>query len=300
MSISTLRKIYIVILVAVVVLMVIGIVQDPSDHKLLVKGAGLLIACIVAIVKLESRYSAAAERTYELQYQNLIGNAFAENKSAKKQLIKGLILFNEKKYDAAVVQLDSLRKDCVVPADYAAILTVRALCFSKREAYDEAIATYKELLDHDPQNSRAWSNMGWCYAQAGRTDLAEDAYQNALRADDKNANAHTNYASLLLDMTWDVDDEYFPLNEDNLEKALEHAKAALRINATLQPALSMACQASARMGDVEGAQEYLKQFGRAGGDWKALKEVMDRETAFREELITDFRNELKEALENNT
>ena len=53
MSISTLRKIYIVILAAVVVIMVIGIVQDPSDHKLLVKGAGLLIACIVAIVKLE-------------------------------------------------------------------------------------------------------------------------------------------------------------------------------------------------------------------------------------------------------
>ena len=51
-----------------------------------------------------------------------------------------------------------------------------------------------------------------------------------------------------------------------------------------------------RMGDVEGAQEYLKQFGRAGGDWKALKEVMDRETAFREELIADFENELKKGL----
>ena len=50
------------------------------------------------------------------------------------------------------------------------------------------------------------------------------------------------------------------------------------------------------MGDVEGAQEYLKQFGRAGGDWKALKEVMDRETAFREELIADFENELKKGL----
>lgn len=96
MSISTLRKIYIVILVAVVVLMVIWIVQDPSDYKLLAKGAGLLIACIVAIIKLESHYSAAAERTYERQYQDLIGNAFTENKSAKKQLIKGLILFNEK------------------------------------------------------------------------------------------------------------------------------------------------------------------------------------------------------------
>ncbi len=299
MSISTLRKIYIVILFAVVVLMVIWIVQDPSDYKLLAKGAGLLIACIVAIIKLESHYSAAAERTYERQYQDLIGNAFTENKSAKKQLIKGLILFNEKKYDAAVARFDNLRKDCVLPADYAAVLTIRALCFSKREGYDEAIATYKELLDHDPQNSRAWSNMGMCYVHNGRTDLAEDAYQNALRADDKNANAHTNYASLLLDMTWDEDDEYFPLNEDNLEKALEHAKAALRINATLQPALSMACQASARMGDVQGAQEYLKQFGRAGGDWKALKEVMDRETAFREELITEFRNELKKAVENN-
>ena len=110
MSISTLRKIYIVILAAVVVIMVIGIVQDPSDHKLLAKGAGLLIACILAIIKLESHYSAAAERTYEQQYQDLIGNAFAENKSAKKQLIKGLILFNEKKYDGLWCSLTACEK----------------------------------------------------------------------------------------------------------------------------------------------------------------------------------------------
>ena len=45
--------------------MVIWIVQDPSDYKLLAKGAGLLIACILAIIKLESHYSAATERTYE-------------------------------------------------------------------------------------------------------------------------------------------------------------------------------------------------------------------------------------------
>ena len=63
-------------------------------------------------------------------------------------------------------------------------------------------------------------------------------------------------------------------------EALKYAKTALRINATLLPALSMACQASARLGNDKDAQEYLKQFGRAGGDRKALKETMDFEIRF--------------------
>ncbi len=268
MTISKLRIIYIVILIAIIAIMIVTIFRDPSDRKLLAKCASLIIVYIVAIVKLESwRYSFAG-RNYELKYQDLIGDAFTNNKSARKQLIKGIILYNDGKYDAAVSKFDNLRKDCIRPADYSAILTFRALCFSERHGYDEAIATYKELLNHAPDNSRAWSNMGMSYAKSGRTDLAADAYRNAIRANDKNAYAHTNLASLLLDT-----DE----TKENLEEALKHAKTALQINATLQPALSMACQASARLGDDKGAQEYLHRFARAGGDWKALEEILDLE-----------------------
>ena len=283
MTISKLRIIYSVILIAVITIMIVRIVQNPTDVNFMVKGAALLIACIAAIVKIESWRHSFAGRNYELKYQDLIGEAFTDNQSARKQLIKGIILYNDNKYDAAVAKFDSLKKDCTCPADYSAILTFRALCFSDRKGYDEAIATYKELLDHDPENSRAWSNMGRSYEKSGRTDLAADAYRNAIRANDKNAVAHTNYASLLMDLIWEDEAEH---NKNNTE-ALKHAKAALEINATLLQALSMACQASARLGDEKGAQEYLKQFGRAGGDWKALKDVIDDEIAFARELAME-------------
>ena len=271
MTISKLRIIYTVILIGIVAIMIAVIIHDPTDIKLLAKCVVLIIAYIGAIIKLESRRSSFAGRSYELKYQDLIGDAFANNKRAKKKLIKGIILYNDGKYDAAVSGFDDLRKDCVRPVDYAAILTFRALCFSERKGYNEAIATYKELLNYDPQNSRAWSNLGLNYVNSGRTDLAVDAYRNAIRANDKNAYARTNFAVLLLDM-------------DETEEALEQAKAALQINANLQQAISAACLACARLGDNKGAQEYLQRYARAGGDREALEEMMDLEREALEEM----------------
>ncbi|MBR4208444.1 MAG: tetratricopeptide repeat protein [Lachnospiraceae bacterium] len=283
MAVSKLRILYIVILIAIIAVMIVTIVSDPSDRRLLIKCASLIILYIAAIIKLESRRNALAGKHYALQYKDLLKDAFTDNRSAEKQLMKGIVLYNEGKYDAAVSKFDSLKKACVRTADHVAVLTFRALCFSERRDYDEAVATYRELLDRAPDNSRAWSNMGLCYSKSGHTDLAADAFKNAIRADDKNAYAHTNYASLLLDMIWEDEEE----SASNSNEALKHARAALQINATLLPALSMACQASARLGDEKGAQEYLKQFGRAGGDWKTLKETMDMETAFTRELAME-------------
>lgn len=249
MTISKLRIIYIVILIVIIVIMGVTIFRNPSDIKLLAKCATLIVAYIVAIAKLESRRSSFAGRVYELKYQDLIGDAFTNNKSARKQLIKGIILYNDGKYDAAVSKFDDLRKNCTSPNDYSAILTFRALCFSERRGYSEAIATYEELLKYDGQNSLAWSNLGMNYTKLGRTDLAENAYRNAIRANDKNAYAYTNLAFLLLDMLYEDETDAALKNAE----ALKYAKTALRINATLLPALSMACQASARLGNDKDA-----------------------------------------------
>ena len=109
------------------------------------------------------------------------------------------------------------------------------------------------------------------YANSGRTDLAADAYRNAIRANDKNAYARTNFAVLLLDM-------------DETEEALEQAKAALQVNANLQQAISAACLACARLGDTKGTQEYLQRYVRVGGDREALEEMIDLEREALEEM----------------
>lgn len=237
MTISKLRIIYTVILIVIIAIMVVTILHDPSDIKVLAKCAVLIVAYIVAIAKLESWRSSFVGRAYELKYQDLIGDAFTNNKSARKQLIKGIILYNDGKYDAAVFKFDNLRKNCTSPNDYSAILTFRALCFSERHGYSEAIATYEEFLKYDGQNSRAWSNLGMNYTKSGRTDLAENAYRNAIRANDKNAYAYTNLASLLLDMLYEDETDAALKNAE----ALKYAKTALQINSTLLPHSSAWC-----------------------------------------------------------
>ena len=175
-------------------------------------------------------------------------------------MLKAITVYNQNSYDTAVKLFDSLKKKCTCSADYSAILLFRARCFSERKLYGEAIATYEELLKYDGENSRAWSNLGLCYANSGRTDLAENAYRNAIRTNDKNAYAYTNLASLLLD-------------KDEAAEALKCAETALQINATLQQAISTACLACTSLGD-ERAHEYFDRYVRNGGDQVELVSAM--------------------------
>lgn len=258
---SKLRTLYIVILLIIVAVEVVTLIKDPTNIKLLVKGASLIVIYLLTITGIYHRHSFLAEKHYESQYRDMIGDAFVNDRASRKALMKAITLYNSNQYVAAVAKLDALKKHCTCSAEYSAVLMFRALCFSERNLYGDAITTYEELLRYDGQNSRAWSNLGLNYAKSGRSDLAENAYRNAIRANDKNAFAYTNLASLLLDM-------------DEVEDALKCAETALQINATLQPALSMACLASARSGDHKSAQEYLQRFARSGGDKKALEEML--------------------------
>lgn len=262
---SKLRTLYIVILLIIVAAEIITLIKDPTNIRLLVKGASLIVIYLLTITGVYQRHSFLAEKQYESQYRDILGDAFVNDRAARKKLMKAITLYNSNRYTAAVAKLDALQKQCNCSADHSAVLMFRALCFSERNLYGEAITTYEELLKYDAQNSRAWSNLGLNYAKSGRSDLAENAYRNAIRANDKNAYAYTNLASLLLDM-------------DEVKEALECAETALQINATLPPALSMACLASARSGDPKRAQEYLQRFARAGGDKKALEAMLALET----------------------
>ena len=261
---SKLRALYIVILLIIVAAEIITLIKDPANIRLLAKGAALIVMYILAITGIYHRHSFLAEKRYESQYRDIIGTAFVNDRASRKKLMKAITLYNNNRYDAAVAKLDALKTHCTCSADHSAVLMFRALCFSERDLYGDAITTYEALLKYDGQNSRAWSNLGLNYAKSGRSDLAENAYRNAIRANDKNAYAYTNLASLLLDM-------------DEVEEARECAETALKINATLQPALSMACLACARIGDDTSARAYLQRFARAGGDKKALEEMLDLE-----------------------
>ena len=260
MTKSKLRIVYIVILLIIVAVEITTLITDPTNIKLLAKGASLILVYVLTITGIYYRNSSLAAKHYESQYRDIIGNAFINDRASRNKLLKAITVYNQNSYDTAVKLFDSLKKKCTCPADYSAILLFRARCFSERKLYGEAIATYEELLKYDGENSRAWSNLGLCYANSGRTDLAENAYRNAIRTNDKNAYAYTNLASLLLD-------------KDEAAEALKCAETALQINATLQQAISTACLACTSLGD-ERAHEYFDRYVRNGGDQVELVSAM--------------------------
>ena len=248
---SKLKILYIVILVMIIAVMIVLLIKEPTNTKLLAKGAVLIVGYVCAIAGVKLKRSPLAETVQkascEAQYRDIIGDAFMDDRKSRKALLKAVTLYTDNRYDEAVAALDRLRMKCVSRRDHSAVLFFQAKCFSERELYRDAIRTYEELAQYDGQNSRVWSNLGLCYVNAGRTDLAEEAYHKAIELNDKNPYAYTNYASLLL-------------SEGKNEEALENAEKALAINAVLEPALFLAMQANSRMEKKDAANAYFERY----------------------------------------
>ncbi len=258
---SKLKILYIVILLIIAAVEIVTLIREPENVTLLARGGVLIVLYISAISGIERRRKARIEMGYEAQYRDLIGGAFVNDRASRKKLMKAIVLYNENRYDAAVAGLDALRKKCTNPADHIAVLCFRALCFSERKMYKESIRDYEELLRYDRLNSRAWSNLGLSYSNNGQNDLAEDAFRNAIRANDKNAYAYTNLAALFFE-------------EERYEEACKYADKAVQLDPTLKTALHYACLTHACVNDKEGAEQYLQRYTDAGGDRKTLQLMM--------------------------
>ena len=259
---SKLKSLYILILIVIIAAVIITLVEDPTNISLLVKGGVLIVGYIAAITSLERKRRAAYSKHYEKKYDDMIGHSFVNDPSSRKKLMDAIILYNSDRYDAAVAKLDDLRKHCTTPADHSGVLIFRALCFDERNLREEAIRTYEEFLKYDDQNSRAWSNLGLNYAKNGDYDRAENAYRNAIRADDQYVNAYINYASLLLDV-------------EEMEEAMECLEKTLKIDDKQQTALGFAYIACARLEENDKAREYLDRYVAAGGDRSKLEAIIN-------------------------
>ena len=132
---SKLRTLYIVILLIIIAVEIVTLIKDPSNTKLLIKGASLIVVYILAITGVYRRHSLLDEKRYESQYRDIIGDAFLNDRASRKSLMKAISLYNDNRYDAAVKRFDSLKKNCACSADYSAVLMFRALCFSERLFY---------------------------------------------------------------------------------------------------------------------------------------------------------------------
>ena len=58
-------------------------------------------------------------------------------------------------------------------------------CFLSAGRNDEALGYFQNLIDKDPYNSKAWTNVGDCYRMLGQYEEAIDPYEYALSIDPK-------------------------------------------------------------------------------------------------------------------
>ena len=59
----------------------------------------------------------------------------------------------------------------------------KAIDFSKKEDWNNAIKNYKLALEKDPKFVYAWDNLGICYRRSGDYDKALDAYKKSVALD---------------------------------------------------------------------------------------------------------------------
>lgn len=71
----------------------------------------------------------------------------------------------------------------------------RALCLLYSGETSNALSALQAIVDEDPSNAIAWSNLGLVYEITGSTESARDAYTHAIEADPNDEAGAKSYAS---------------------------------------------------------------------------------------------------------
>lgn len=233
-----------------------------KDVKLIAKLVTVLITYIVAIFKALKRPGISASRIYEIAYQDDLQDVFRADMRSYNKLLTAIGYYNQNKYRKALKLLTALENACTSDREHAAVLLFQALCHSDQGETAQAISVYEKLLQFEPSNFRAWSNLGLQYANAERSIDAENAYRNAIRCNSQHAPAYANLAVLLL-------------SRDDTQQAITEALHAFQLDTKLYQPLSTVAVAYARQGNAEQARKYLNLYAFHGGDKDALQPVVE-------------------------
>jgi len=93
--------------------------------------------------------------------------------------------------------------------------------YAAHKFYREAKERYLEVLNSEPDNFRAWNNLGMIYKEDGEFNRAEEAFQKAIRINSDYAAPHTNLGNLFV-------------QQEQYEAALNEFRIALRIDSSLR------------------------------------------------------------------
>lgn len=181
-------------------------------------------------------------------YKHILRDAFSTDKAGYRQLMKGIDLYNDDRYNIAIKQLSKLEKRCVTYRDTSAVLFFIAECHHDKGETGKAVEIYERLLKIDASNSTAWSNLGLIHHEAGRGADAKYALSQAILYNPENAYAYCNLANVLY-------------RNGEFEEARNMGLKSFQLNNQLSEAASVTALAYACLGDEENARKFCKIYG---------------------------------------
>ncbi len=200
---------------------------------------------------------------YMAIYADKIRTAFSAKGKERmlKTLLKGVECYNQNRLDKALKIFKKLLERCETRDEFAAVLLFIAKVYEDMGYSELALQTYKQLLDHDGENSTAWSNMGLVYEERGDSAEAISCYEKSIACNPKNPYPHNNVAAV-----------YY--RTGNYEEAIVSAKRALELKRNLYQASNTLCLTYMAMGNRAESEKYYKLSIANGADVQGLSEAV--------------------------
>ncbi len=247
----------------VVFLIAITIEPDSIDAYDIIRLLSAIVGMISVYIGAHSKRKANSLSTYENKFSEYLDGVFEDNKALKKELLRAIRDYSNNNCKKSVNRLEALNRNAVYHKDREAILLFLALNMSDIGSIPRAKAYYKQLLEINPFNSTALSNLTVLYRKTGNYDEALKCGKRAIDFDSKNAHAYHNVASI-----------YFHKYE--LKEAKEYALMALSIDGNLHMAASLLAIIYSLEKDLEHAQKYTHIAVSTGEDAKKLEAAISK------------------------
>jgi tetratricopeptide (TPR) repeat protein len=161
-----------------------------------------------------------------------------------KNLSKGIDLFSEGKYDEAI---ESFKKVVEKFPDNIEGYYNLGLSYLRKGDGDQAISSFEKAAELNPEALPIFQALGEAYFSKGENEKAIESYQQAIKIDPENPGAHYNLGMV-----------YYKLNKT--EEALLYFDKCIEFAPENSTAHYQAGLASIKVGDFKKAIEHLETF----------------------------------------
>ena len=237
-------------------------IAEEKDYKIIAKAGSLALVYFLAMTGIVKKQSPLDYIVYADQYSDVIGEAFKNDKTAHKKLMKGLTLYKRKKYDKAIKILDEAKRDCLYSDDFTAVLFFKACCHKEKKELSEAVDCFEEILEHNDASAPVYIAYGEALFDSEDYGKALMAYHKAVELAPQSPTANTRLGGC-----------YIKISEP--QKALVYLLKALELDPDDMLAISSTAVAYKFLNDSENAEKYCALFGKKGGDASTLRVIVN-------------------------